>query len=227
MARSELPWVLQALPPTNEPPRFYPGLVAGFEAVGFRQVGGLHAKFHLEADREALVASYAPEVQPGLRVSSETPERVLVAPDATAFVGVDWFWHQPSVRLRTLLADDTAVETQRAWDHLPPWPVSGQEYVRHLRLRPEQDHSARGRRFAVVEGDDMARLWEVHRSAVRSSRSRSREHRTIDHAAVLWALLLHHDLRAEARAALWGQLLGLRWRLRYARWLRPEFRGHF
>ena len=41
-------------------------------------------------------------------------------------------------------------------------------------------------------------------------------------AAVLWAQLMHHDMRAEAKAVRWGLMTPLRWRLRYARWLRPE-----
>ena len=221
----ELPWTLQALLPEDGPPRFYPELVAALEAIGFRRVGGLLARFHEESDREALVTAYAPDVQPTLRISTQTPETVLAAPDASALVGVDWFWQQPSVRFRSLMTDDGVVETQRAWDHLPPWPVSGQQYVRHLRLRPEQDHSASGRRFTIVEGDDMGALWEAHRRELGRARGKPREHRSIDQAAVLWAQLMHHDMRAEAKAARWALMTPLRWRLRYARWLRPEFRG--
>jgi hypothetical protein len=225
MRAPDLPWVLQALLPSSEPPTFYPELVAQLEEAEFLRLGALHARFHSLEDREELVMAYSPDIQDALRRSTEVPETVLVAPDAGAFVGVDWFFGQPSVRLRTLLADDTVVETQRAWDHLPPWPAAGQQYVQHLRLRPEQDHSARGRQFTIVEGDDLVRLWEVHRAQVGRSRTGPRDHRTIDQAALLWGRLMHHDMRCEARAVAWGRPFGLQWKLRYATWLRPGFKG--
>ena len=63
---------------------------------------------------------------------------MLAAPDASAFVGVDWFYGMPSVRLRSLLADGRLVETQRAWDRMPSQPLALAPYAARCGCGPSR-----------------------------------------------------------------------------------------
>jgi hypothetical protein len=265
------------IPVPEGPSRYYPELVEGFEALGFSRIGGLLLRFSDPSELEELIEAHPEHVRDEFRESARTPETVLAAQDSSAFVGVDWFYRQPSVVLRSLLADGTLVETQRGWDHLPV-PVTAMEpYVRRLRLRPEQDRSARGRHFTIVPGASPADLWDAHRRELEKAGSPAVEHGTDDQAASLWGQALRHDEAIERNAvrvfvrclrmttvasvavvlvlvftgiyqwsahgspgpwllaataacliaALVGAVMAMRlmWRLRYVRWIRPEFRG--
>ena len=195
--------------PTEGPPGFYPEVVAGFEALGFRRVGGLLADL-TDAEVEDLLGEYDPEVQPEMRRASRIPETVLAAPDASAFVGVDWFYGMPSVRMRSLLADGRLVETQRAWDRMPSQPLALARSAAQRRLRPEQDLSAPGRLMTLVETDDPAQLWSAHQDALARSEETPVVHRTIQQAQALWRQCFLHDVRIQirvgrlVRAALYG-----------------------
>ncbi len=193
---------LVTVPPDGGPPRYYPGLVRSFEELGFARIGGLQLDFADPSELEELIAAHPASVQADFRESSRTPETLLAAPDATAFVGVDWFYRQPSVRLRTLLADGRLVETQRGWDHLPVQAVEMEPYADRLRLRPEQDRRARGRLFTIVPGDSMADLWATHRRVVARAGSAPAAHRTIEQAASLWRQALAHDEAIERNVAV-------------------------
>lgn len=188
---------LTAVPPGADEPRFYPEIVAAFEALGFARLGGVHLVFADDTELDELVRSHPPEVQDEFRLSAETPETVLAAPDGTAFVGVDWFYRQPSIRLRSLLADGRLVETQLGWEHLPVPVVEMAPYVRYLRLRPEQDRSARGRHFAIVPGAGPEALWEAHRAALARAGVTPVVHASLEHAVALWQQVLHHDQAIE------------------------------
>ena len=48
--------------PADGPPPYYPEVVAGFEALGFRRVGGLLADLS-DAEVEELLGEYAPDLQ--------------------------------------------------------------------------------------------------------------------------------------------------------------------
>ena len=183
------------------PPRYYPEIVEAFEALGFRRIGGLLLEFSDVAELEGLIEAHPAHVRVEFRESTKTPETVLVAPGSSAFVGVDWFYRQPSVRLRSLLADGRLVETQRGWDRLPVSIVEMEPYVDRLRLRPEQDRSARGRRFTIVEGAGAEELWAAHGRALASAASPAVEHRSIDQAASLWRQVLTHDEAIERNVA--------------------------
>jgi hypothetical protein len=178
-------------------PRYYPELVEAFEALGFRRIGGLRLEFSDEAELEELIQAHPAHVRAEFQESAQTPETLLVAPDSSAFAGVDWFYRQPSVRLRSLLADGRLVETQRGWDHLPVPVVEMEPYVDRVRLRPEQDRSARGRVFTIVPGAGAAEVWDAHRRALSDAGSRAVEHRSIDQAASLWRQVLTHDAAIE------------------------------
>ena len=206
--------------PVDGPPAYYPEVVAGFEALGFRRVGGLLADL-TDAEVEDLVGGYAPDVQAELRRSARIPETVLAAPDASAFLGVDWFYGQPSVRLRSLLVDGRLVETQRAWDRMPDHPLALAPYAARFRLRPEQDRSAPGRLVALVEGDDPAVLWSAHQEALARSEETPVVHRTVQQAQALWRQCLLHEMRIQERTGRLGVRVAF-W-LRYARWVRPRF----
>ena len=122
------------------PPAYDPEVVAGFGALGFRRVGGLLADL-TDAEVEDMVGGYAPDVQAELRRSARIPETVLAAPDASAFLGVDWFYGQPSVRLRSLLVDGRLVETQRAWDRMPDHPLALARWVSTRRPSTRRERS--------------------------------------------------------------------------------------
>ncbi len=193
---------LVAVPPGDDPPRYYPELARAFEKLGFARIGGLRLSFADPADLEDLITAQPAQIQADFRESSRTPETLLAAPDGTAFAGVDWFYRQPSVRVRTLLADGQLVETQRGWDHLPIASVEMEPFADRLRLRPEQDRRARGRLFTIVPGDSMDDLWANHRRAVARAGSTPVEHRTIEQAASLWRQALAHDEAIERNVAV-------------------------
>ena len=201
------------------PPAYYPEVVAGFEALGFRRVGGLLADL-TDAEVEDMVGRYAPDVQAELRRSARIPETVLAAPDASAFLGVDWFYGQPSVRLRSLLVDGRLVETQRAWDRMPDQPLALAPFAARFRLRPEQDRSAPGRLVALVEGDEPL-LWSAHQEALARSEETPVVHRTVQQAQALWRQCLLHEVRIQERTGRLGVRVAS-W-LRYVRWVRPRF----
>ncbi len=183
--------------PADGPPPYYPEVVASLEAAGFRRVGGLLAELSPEQIEE-LVGAYESQVQEELRRSAHTPETILVAPDGSAFAGVDWFFGMPSVRIRTLLADGRVVETMRAWDRMPDQPLAMAPYAARLRLRREQDHSARGRLVTLVEGDALG-VWTAHQDAVARSEVTPVSHRTLGQAQELWRQCFLHDARIEMR----------------------------
>jgi hypothetical protein len=187
----------RALPVDGELPA-YPEIVAGFEALGFRRIGGLQSDL-TEAQLDDLFADYEPRVQAEMRRASARAEAVLSAPDGAAFVGIEWFYGMPSVRLRSALEDRRLVETQRAWDRLPDRPLSLAKYARHFRLRPEQDKSARGRLVTLVATDDPAVLWSAHRDAVGLAGSAPVEHQTIEQAQALWSASHAHEIRIAMR----------------------------
>ena len=184
--------------PADGPPAYYPEVVAGFEALGFRRVGGLLADL-TDEQVEDLVSSYEPDLQPEVRRSAHTPESVLAAPDGSAFVGVDWFFGMPSVRIRALLADGRLVETQRAWDRMPDQVRERAPYVARLRLRPEQDRTAPGRLVTLVQEADPVALWTAHQEAVAHADETPVRHLTIQQAQALWRLCFLHDARIELR----------------------------
>ena len=201
--------------PADGPPPYYPEVVAGFEALGFRRVGGLLADLS-DAEVEDLLGEYAPDVQPEMRLAARNSETVLAAPDASAFVGVDWFYGMPSVRTAIPAGRRSLVETQRAWDWMPSQPLALARYAAQRRLRPEQDGSAPGRLMTLVETDDPAQLWSAHQEAIARSEETPVVHRTIQQAQALWRQCLLHDARIAmragllAKAALYGvQVIGL------------------
>jgi hypothetical protein len=187
---------LVGVPQTDDPPRYYPEVVAAFEQLGFRRIGGVHLVLP-DAEVDDLVRSHPAHVRDEFRESARTPETLLAAPDGTAFVGVDWFYRQPSVRLRSLLADGGLVETQRGWDHLPVPVVEMEPYADRLRLRPEQDRSAPGRRFTIVPGAGADAVWAAHQEALARASSPPVEHRRSDQAVALWQQVLDHDQAIE------------------------------
>jgi hypothetical protein len=187
---------LVAVAPTDDPPRFYPETVAAFEQLGFSRIGGVQLVLP-DAGIDDLAQSHPAHVREEFRESARTPETLLAAPDGTTFAGVDWFYRQPSVRLRSLLADGRLVETQRGWDHLPVPMTEMEPYVDRLRLRPEQDRGARGRQFTIVPGADADRLWAVHRESLATAGNPPVEHRTSEQAVALWQQVLDHDQAIE------------------------------
>lgn len=122
---------------TDEPLPF-PDVVRQFEGAGCRLLGRLH-------DDQAPAT-------PSAGSPSRPPLAVLTTREGDAFVSVDTVAAQPLVRLRTLLADGTLVETIQR-DRVPP-------------RQPDPDQppgldATRSSRGRVV---DLSPFWDAHES---------------------------------------------------------------
>ena len=148
----------------------YPDIVAGFEAIGYRQVARVR-----QLPREGLdafVEDYAAEERDMLREGMARPGVVLVSPDGLVMVEVAWFYGFPTVTASTRMADGSLVETQRRWDDVPPWPQKAERLRRRASISGEMRRAqTRGRRIHDVVTDDPEELDEAHRAHVAAAGS--------------------------------------------------------
>lgn len=157
----------------------FPEWVVAFENLGFVPLGRVQGVVD-PGGIEALAADYAPEDRAQLIAAEAVPTMVMAAPDGSAFADVDWFWSGPSVRIRTLTTDGRLLATDRAWEHMPAWPVALRSAARYRSLAQEQRlPAARGRSLEVVAGADAATLWERHRAHLARRNAAPEAHDTL------------------------------------------------
>jgi hypothetical protein len=148
----------------------YPEIVAGYEALGYRQVARV-----LGLPREGMdefLEDYAAEHQDMLREGMGRPGVVLVSPDGLVMLEVAWFYGFPTVTASTQMADGSLVETQRRWDDVPPWPQRAEKLRRRATISGEMRRAqTRGRRIHDVVSDDPEELDEAHRAHVEAAPS--------------------------------------------------------
>ncbi|HET7736231.1 MAG TPA: hypothetical protein VFK52_09675 [Nocardioidaceae bacterium] len=180
----------------------YPEVVERLESLGFVRVGRLRLAVP-PAEWEALLATYTPGDAAELAYHEAIPGVVLVAPDGDAYVDVDWFYESPSIRFRTLLEDGTVVETQRAWDNDPAWPVRLHRAVKYRIRREEQLlEAADGRDLAVAGSSDVGGVWEEHRARLARAESPPAAHSgDMGQLLPLWNRFLEHGMRCAVRAS--------------------------
>lgn len=193
-----------AVDATHEAPAelHYPDVVARLESLGFARVGRIRLAVP-PADWQKLLTSYTPHDAEVLSHHEQIPGVVLVAPDGDAYVDVDWFYDSPSIRFRTLLDDGTVVETQRAWDHDPAWPLRLQRAVKHRDRRQEQLlEVAAGRDLVLAASRDVDEVWEEHRARVAAAGRPVAVHRNeMAQLLPLWDRFLDHGMRCAVRAS--------------------------
>jgi hypothetical protein len=184
----------------------FPEVVAGFEAMGFRQIGRLE-RVYLQG-LEQVASLYAEEDRRFFCEHKAVPMVVLTAPNGNAFVFVDWWWGMPDVRIRTPMTDGSVVETRRAWDNAPALPMRLELIRRSLDMTEEQllaSVPGGGRALALATGAP-AELWMVHEDRVASwARERCTQPVAgldMEQAIGLSHRLSDHDFRAVQRVRL-------------------------
>jgi hypothetical protein len=180
----------------------YPEIVERLESLGFQRVGRVRLDVP-DADWQKLLASYTPHDAEVMAHHERIPGVVLVAPEGDAYVDVDWFYGSPSVRFRTLLDDGTVVETQRAWDSDPAWPVRLHRAIRHRVRREEQLLDvADGRDLVIAASRDVEGVWEEHRARLATAGRPAAVHRRdMGQLLPLWNRFLEHGMRCAVRAS--------------------------
>jgi len=192
-----------AVDATDEAPDdlHYPEIVERLESLGFLRVGRVRLDVSA-GDWQKLLALYTPQDAQALVEHERIPDVVLVAPGGDAYVDVGWFYDSPAIRFRTLLADGTVTETQRAWDNDPAWPVRLQRAARYRDRRQEQllDVAA-GRDLVLARSATPEGVWEEHRARVAVAGATPVDHRP-DMAQLLplWNRFLEHGMRCAVRA---------------------------
>jgi hypothetical protein len=155
---------------TDVPDPAHLDVVAGYEAIGYRQVARILGSARGGID--AFVRDYSDEHRDALRVGLSLPSVLLLSADDLVLVHVAWFYGFPAVIASTGMADGSLVETHRRWDDVPPWPKRAERVRRRARLDGEMRRpESRGRSIHVVEGDDPASLDAAHRGHVSRARS--------------------------------------------------------
>ncbi len=186
---------------SNEPPQpaTFPGWVAGFEALGFDQIGCvLPAK---EVD-ESYFTLYGTEHEALARRSVSVPEPILVSPGRDAFIEIgEWFFDTPTIRIRTVLADGSLVETRRRWDHPLQPLVQGRHanFSRPIETEMLQSNAPqRGRSVQIAAGNSAAEMWSAHEAHVAQQTAAGSSlgpvlHDSISYFIALQAEAHHHD----------------------------------
>lgn len=191
----------------------FPEVVDAFEVLGFRRLGRLERRYL--GGLATAATHYAVEHRQAFLEHKAVPMTVLVAPDASALVIVDWWWDMPDVRIRSTMLDGSVVETYRTWDHDIPLPQ------RLERARPKLDRLGEqtlfgaprgGRTIAAIPGEP-ADLWQVHRRRVAEwSGQRGTSIAPItsmDDAVALSSRLAAHDTKVLCRITRIAQLVML------------------
>ena len=151
----------------------YPGGVDEFLGLGFSALGRMLVE-PTNGTLEQVAAGYAEDLRTLFLAHCDIPTPILRAPDGSAFVEVSWFWGSPSVRIRSLLADGSLVETNRRWENPPGLPVVLAKYWTHIdidRDMTKRSVPARGRSIEVVATQDAAMQWRRHQEHLARYRS--------------------------------------------------------
>jgi hypothetical protein len=188
----------------------YREVVASFEEVGWRLLG----RYMLELPdgvAERLVAGYSEPARSEFRAHLPDVATILASPDREVCAFVSWFWEEPAVRLASVLADGTLVETSRLWTRRPPWPRAMRSGWAGMDLREEVERSSvpgRGRSVRAVKTADLAEctavsaLVDAHRAHVEEFRSACVPFASIGDAIALRDKAFAHDLRVRNRAVV-------------------------
>ncbi len=192
----------------------YPEIVEEFLAMGFTWVGRVLLE-PTEGTHEDTAANYEPELKAKYLAHCDVPTPILRAPDGSAFVDVSWFWDAPSVRIRSELADGSAVETNRRWENPPGLPTQLARFWRRFDIGRDMTKRSTprgGRSIEIAATRDSATQWSQHqqhleRYAAQRGTSVSPVtdlEQTIDIAQRLF----NHDAAVERRTVgLWIPLL--------------------
>ncbi len=188
----------------------YPEVVAAFEELGWRRLGR-YALALSEESSARVVGGYAEPARSEFAAHLPDVATVLLSPDRTVDVFVSWFWGQPGVRLASVLADGTLVETSRRWTRKPPWPRALRSAWAGMDVRQEIERSSvptRGRSVRAAACEDaadasaVAALVDAHREHVAALGSTPVPFVSVDDAIALRRKAFAHDLRVRRRAAL-------------------------
>ncbi|HSV39843.1 MAG TPA: hypothetical protein VLI04_13885 [Nocardioidaceae bacterium] len=179
----------------------YPELVAQLERLGFERVGRVRLDVPVE-EWQQLLSQYTHHDAEVMVAHEAIPSVVLVAPEGDAYVEVDWFYDSPSIRFRTLLQDQTIVETQRAWNHDPAWPRRLHRALPYRDRREEQLLDvAKGRDLVIAKSETVEQVWQEHRERVARASVEPVPHRNdMSQVLSLWDRLLAHGMRCAVRA---------------------------
>ena len=151
----------------------HPELAVELEGLGLVPAGCLVLDQGRDPSLE-WASVYDDDVQRYFLENTERPEPILVTEDGTVTAEVGDWLGGASLRVRTLMADGSLVETKLRWPVFPPWPKRLQR-GRHLTdLETEMTrHAARGRSIVVADGtaaEVLARHGE-HVAAVERERT--------------------------------------------------------
>jgi hypothetical protein len=151
-----------------------------------------------------LVRGYAKEHRAALLAEVGRPTPVLVSRDRTTAVAVNDLYGEVAVRMRTLLADGSLVETQRRWQQLPPWPRRLAPFRRFTTVDKEMMRSAAPGRSVMLSTRSAADQVEEHREHV--DRVSARRGTTavgfsdMECVAAAWTAALAHEEAVRRRA---------------------------
>ncbi len=189
---------LETRPPTQ------PELVAALEARGFRVLGRFATLSG--PSRDDLV--YAPSERRRLEAWRDRPAAVvLVAPDGTAFAGVDTFGDAPLLRLRTELDDGSVVETVATQREGALQPRKGDPFA-GITQSTTADHPIR-----LIEEPSADALITAHRAHTAAEAARRGaapvRHTDRDHALRVATRAAEHATRVRARTKVMVRGVGV------------------
>jgi hypothetical protein len=192
----------------------YPEIVEEFLDMGFTRLGRV-VLVPAEGTHEDTAADYEPALEAKYLAHCDVPTPILRAPDGTAFVEVSWFWDGPSVRMRTELADGSAVETNRRWENPPGLPTQLTRYWKRFdidkdMIKRSAPHA--GRSIEIVSTRDSADQWRHHQQHVERYASRrgttAKTVADVGQTIDLAQRLFRHDAAVERRTVgLWIPLV--------------------
>lgn len=151
-----------------------------------------------------LARGYAKEHRAALLAEVGRPTPVLVSRDRATAVAVSDLYGQAAVRMRTFLADGSLVETNRRWQHLPPWPRRLAPFQRFTTVDREMLRSAAPGRSVVLSSRSATEQVEEHHEHV--DRVAARRGTTavgfpdMESVAAAWTLAMAHEEVVRRRA---------------------------
>jgi len=188
----------------------YPEIVDEFLDMGFTRLGRA-VLVPTEGTHEDTAADYEPALEAKYLAHCDVPTPMLRAPDGSAFAEVSWFWDAPSVRIRTELADGSAVETNRRWENPPGLPTQLAKFWKRFdidkdMIKRSAPHA--GRSVEIVSTGDSAVQWRHHQHHVERYASQRgtaiKPVNNVEQSIDLAQRLFRHDTAVERRTVgLW------------------------
>jgi hypothetical protein len=188
----------------------FPEVVANLEELGFVRLCRIQRVGN--AAPEAAALAFREQHRELFLAHKRVPALALISPDRNTVVLVDWWWDLPEVRMRSVLADGSLVETWRAWERMPVLPRR-LERARGLVASAEQRllSAPRGGRSIDVCAGSAAEQWAMHQGRQRDwaafRGSAVLPLATIADVLALGERVLTHDRRTIKRIGLRARLV--------------------